>query len=220
MDIKKNILQLRAELPPHVKLVAVSKTQPVDRILQAMDADQWSFGENRVQELLPKYQAIPQAEWHLVGHLQTNKVKYVVPFIHLIQSVDSMRLLLEINKHAQRINRVVQVLLQIHIAREETKFGLSYAEAEKLLLDPLLVSLTHVQIRGLMGIATFTDDLYVVREEFRGLRRFFEALQKSSLPPAVHMHILSMGMSNDYRLAIDEGSNLIRVGTAIFGQRV
>lgn len=219
MDIKSRIEQIKASLPAHVQLVAVSKNHPVERIREALEAGQLAFGENRVQELMPKAQALPQAEWHMIGHLQTNKVKYIVPFIHLIHSVDSLKLLLEINKQAQRVNRVVPCLLQVHIAQEETKYGFSHAEVESLISGKEIRSLSHISIHGLMGMATFTSDEQQIRKEFKSLRQLFESLKSADLPGQVHMTILSMGMSHDYRIAIEEGSTMIRLGTAIFGER-
>jgi pyridoxal phosphate enzyme (YggS family) len=219
MGIKHRIEQLSATLPAHVQLVAVSKNQPVEYIQQAMEAGQMAFGENRVQELLPKHQALPNLQWHMIGHLQTNKVKYIVPFIHLIHSVDSLRLLLEINRQAQRIGRQVACLLQVHIAQEESKFGFMPHQVPELVYLPEVAGLTHVQIKGLMGMATFTDDEGTIRREFSSLRHLFESLKKERLPSHINMEILSMGMSHDYQLAIEEGSNLIRIGTAIFGER-
>jgi pyridoxal phosphate enzyme (YggS family) len=220
MGIKHRIEQLRATLPAHVQLVAVSKNQPVGYIQQAMEAGQTAFGENRVQELLPKYQALPNLQWHMIGHLQTNKVKYIVPFIHLIHSVDSLKLLLEINRQAQRIGRQVACLLQVHIAQEDSKFGFMPHQVPELVYLPEVAGLTHVQIKGLMGMATFTDDEGTIRREFSSLRHLFESLKKERLPSHITMEILSMGMSHDYQLAIEEGSNLIRIGTAIFGERI
>lgn len=219
MDIKKRIEQIKAFLPAHVRLVAVSKNHSVERICEALEAGQLAFGENRVQELVPKARALPQAEWHMIGHLQTNKVKYIVPFIHLIQSVDSLKLLMEINKQAQRINRIVSCLLQVHIAQEETKYGFSQTEIDNLIATKEVSSLSHIRILGLMGMATFTSDEQQIRREFKSLRQLFESLKSSNLPEQMHMEILSMGMSHDYRIAIEEGSTMVRIGTAIFGER-
>lgn len=219
MDIKSRIEEIKASLPLHVHLVAVSKTQPVELIHKAMEAGQMAFGENRVQELVPKAQALPRAEWHMIGHLQTNKVKYIVPFIHLIHSVDSLKLLQEINKQSQRINRVVPCLLQVHIAQEETKFGFSPDEVESLLHGKEFCSLSNIRIQGLMGMATFTSDEQQIRQEFKLLRKLFDQLRNQKLPEQARMEILSMGMSHDYRIAIEEGSTMIRLGTAIFGER-
>jgi hypothetical protein len=220
MNTKKNIEELKATLPPHVTLVAVSKTQPADRILEAYESGHRSFGENKVQELVPKFQALPKdIEWHMIGHLQSNKVKYIAPFVHLIHSVDSLKLLQEINKQGQRCGRVLPVLLQIHIASEETKFGLSQTEAKELILHPDLPSMNFIKIDGLMGMATFTENDQKIRSEFRTLKFFFEKLKAYTQPGRIEMNELSMGMSNDYPIAIEEGSTMIRVGSAIFGKR-
>jgi hypothetical protein len=202
-----------------VTLLAVSKTKTPDEILAVYHQGQRIFGENKVQELVSKYETLPKdIEWHLIGHLQTNKVKYVVPFVAMIQSVDSWKLLKEIDKEAKKKNRNVKVLLQIHIATEETKFGLSYEEAEQIFSNPELKDLTGISVSGLMGMASLTDDEQQIREEFRGLKNFFEryrTLQASS----INLQTLSMGMSSDYTLAIEEGSNMVRIGSAIFGER-
>lgn len=220
MNIKNNLTNLRQTLPPHCTLIAVSKTQPLEAVQEAYSAGQRIFGENKVQELTPKYEALPHdIQWHMIGHLQSNKVKYVAPFIHLIHSVDSFRLLEEINKQAQRCNRVISCLLQIHISDEETKFGFSKDDINALLTDEKIKGLTSVSVIGLMGMATFTDNLSQVRSEFQNLKAIFEDLKKTDLPPNMEMRELSMGMSGDYTIAIEEGSTMIRVGTAIFGQR-
>ncbi len=220
MNIKNNINNLRQTIPSGCKLIAVSKTNPVEKIKDAYDAGQRMFGENRVQELVPKFDALPKdIEWHMIGHMQTNKVKYVVPFIHLIHSVDSFNVLEEINKQGSKIDRTISCLLQIHIAEEESKFGFSEDEVLELLVSDALNNLNHIQIFGLMGMATFTDNLEQVRREFKTLKTFFEKLKSSSLPPKVKMQELSMGMSGDYKIAIEEGSTMVRVGSAIFGER-
>lgn len=216
MSITENVVKLKSTIPSHVKLVVVTKTHPPEKILQVYHAGHRIFGENKVQELLKKQELLPNdIEWHLIGHLQTNKVKKVVPFVHLIHSVDSMKLLKEINKQAEKINRVVNCLLQIHIAREETKFGLSFSEAEEILKSNELTKLNYVRIVGLMGMATLTDDHTQIRKEFRSLKKFYDSII-STHPSFV---VLSMGMSSDYYIAIEEGSNLIRVGSLIFGER-
>jgi PLP dependent protein len=202
------------------KLIAVSKTKPVEILQQAYDAGQKIFGENRVQELVPKYEALPKdIEWHIIGHLQSNKVKYIAPFVHLIHSVDSLGLLQEIDKQAQKNNRIIDCLLQIYIATEETKFGLDFLEAEALLNSERFPQLSHIKITGLMGIATNTDDQEQIRQEFKYLKSFFETLKTSIDLPNVQMTELSMGMSGDWEIALAEGSTLIRVGSAIFGSR-
>src|SRR5688572_10191882 len=221
MNIKNNINNLRQGISPNCKLVAVSKTNPVEKIKEAYDAGQRAFGENRVQELTPKFEALPKdIEWHMIGHMQSNKVKYIAPFIHLIHSVDSDNLLDEINKQAGKVKRTISCLLQIHIAEEESKFGFSEGEAFDLIQSDMIKKLDHISIIGLMGMATFTDNQEQVRKEFRGLKAFFEKLKSSKLPPNVEMKELSMGMSGDYQIALQEGSTIIRVGSAIFGERV
>ena len=211
-----NLLSILQELKPsNTTLVAVSKTKPVEAILEAYNAGQRIFGENKVQEMVEKYEALPKdIKWHLIGHLQTNKVKYIAPFVSLIQSVDSFKLLQEINKEASKNNRVIDCLLQIHIAKEETKFGLSFDEAKEIILSPETKALKNIKIVGLMGMATNTDNQEQIREEFRCLHNFFLDSQFSTLNCQ-----LSMGMSSDYKIAIEEGSNLVRIGSAIFGER-
>ncbi|MFD1000911.1 YggS family pyridoxal phosphate-dependent enzyme [Ohtaekwangia kribbensis] len=220
MSIKNNLQFFLQNLPPDCQLIAVSKTKPAEAIQEAYDAGQRVFGENKVQELVPKYEALPKdIQWHLIGHLQSNKVKYIAPFVHLIHSIDSFKLLEEVNKQAVKADRTIACLLQLHIAEEETKFGFSEDEVTDLLASAELQKLTNIHIAGLMGMATFTEDLEQIRREFRGLRGLYERLKASSLPPNVMMRHLSMGMSSDYRIALEEGSTMIRVGTAIFGDR-
>ena len=220
MNIKDNINNLRQGIPPACTLIAVSKTNPVEKIQEAYDAGQRVFGENRVQELTPKFEALPKdIEWHMMGHMQSNKVKYIASFVHLIHSVDSGSLLEEINKQAVKVNRTIPCLLQIHIAEEETKFGFSEEEVLALLKSEPFKKLDHIVIQGLMGMATFTDDKEQVRKEFRRLKTFFDTLKNTPLPSNVIMNELSMGMSGDYQIAIEEGSTMIRVGSAIFGER-
>jgi PLP dependent protein len=220
MSIKNNLEFFLQNLPPDCQLIAVSKTKPIESIQEAYDAGQRVFGENKVQELVPKYEALPKdIQWHLIGHLQSNKVKYIVPFVHLIHSIDSFKLLEEVNKQAVKADRAVACLLQLHIAEEETKFGFSEEEVTYLLASAELQKLANIQIAGLMGMATFTEDLEQIRREFRGLRGLYERIKASSLPSNVMMRHLSMGMSSDYRIALEEGSTMIRVGTAIFGDR-
>jgi pyridoxal phosphate enzyme (YggS family) len=220
MDIKTNITNFKQQLPLHCKLIAVSKTQPLESIIEAYEAGQRVFGENKVQELINKYEALPKdIEWHLIGHLQTNKVKQVVSFVNLIHAVDTFKLLEEINKQSIKINRIVPCLLQLHIAEEESKFGFSEQEVLDLLESSVFDNLKNIRIEGLMGMATFTNNINQVRREFKGLKAFFDKLKSSSLPHHIHMHELSMGMSGDYSIAVEEGSTMIRVGTAIFGQR-
>jgi PLP dependent protein len=221
MNIKNNINNIRQDIPPNVKLIAVSKTNPVEKIKEAYNAGQRVFGENKVQELTPKYEALPKdIEWHMIGHMQSNKVKYVAPFVHMIHAVDSPSLLEEINKQARKVNRKLSCLLQLHIAKEETKFGFSEEEVLDLLQSPSLKHWESINIEGLMGMATFTEHAEQVRSEFKGLKRFFEKLKSEKLPPQFQMKELSMGMSGDYKIAIEEGSTMVRVGSAIFGERI
>lgn len=219
MSIKNNIEKFAQTLPPGCRLVAVSKTQPVEKIEEARAAGQRIFGENKVQELTAKYEALPKdIAWHMIGHLQTNKVKYIVPFVELIHSVDSLKLLSEIDKQAKKVNRVVDCLLQVHIAAEETKFGFSEPEVLQAVQLAEVKSLSNVRVCGLMGMATLTDREEQIRKEFKNLKMIFEKIKTFNLPH-VSMKELSMGMSNDYRIAAEEGSTLVRIGTAIFGER-
>ena len=216
MNIAENLKALRAELPEDVCLVAVSKTNPPDIIMEAYRAGQRVFGENKVQELVGKFEALPKdIEWHMIGHLQRNKVKYIVDFVSLIHGVDSVRLLREIDKRARNSERVVDCLLQVHIAEESSKFGFDRSELKSLLEEEIRASFPNVRIRGLMGMATFTDDTAKVRREFQSLKALFEQLS-AQLPDA---DTLSMGMSGDYLIALDEGSNMVRIGSRIFGPR-
>ncbi len=220
-SMKQRIETILKELEPYeAELVAVSKTKPVEVIKEAYELGITNFGENKVQELCNKEQYLPQdIDWHLIGHLQTNKVKLIVPFVSLIQSVDSQRLLAEINKRAAQINRVVNCLCQVHIAREETKFGFSEEELWQTLNNLHYANLPYIKIIGLMGMASNTNDQEQVRQEFRLLRSLFdEASRKISGPQIEWMHC-SMGMSSDYRIALDEGSTMVRIGSAIFGSR-
>jgi len=215
-----NIKRLRDEVPEHVKIVAISKTHPVSDIMIAYQAGHKIFGENRAQELLSKKDLLPQdIEWHFVGHLQTNKVKMVVPNVKLIHSVDSFKLLNAINKEAAKLNLSVECLLQFHIAREETKSGFTFEEALRMLNSQEIKEMNNVIIRGVMGMATFTDDMKVVRNEFRTLRKYFNILKDRYFIDNKYFTEISMGMSGDYRIAIEEGSTIIRVGTLIFGER-
>jgi pyridoxal phosphate enzyme (YggS family) len=221
MSIADNITQLKNELDRiNVTFVAVSKTKPAEDIEEAYHAGQRIFGENTVQELVEKQEHLPQdIQWHLLGHLQTNKVKYIAPFISLIQSVDSLKLLQEIDKHAAKNNRVIDCLLQIYIADEETKFGLGFDEAIELLRSEEFNNLQHVRIRGLMGIATNTDNEKQIKEEFYELDTFFQGLKQSFFKGQTTFDELSMGMSSDYKLAIELGSTMVRLGSSVFGKR-
>lgn len=211
---------LRELAPKNVRLVAVSKTQPPERILEIHRQGQRIFGENRAQEMLEKHAALPaDIEWHLIGHLQTNKVKLIAPFVGLIHSIDSLKLLQEIDKQAFKNNRVIDCLLQFHIAQEETKFGLTEAEAREILSNPAFRGLKNVRICGVMGMATFTDDEAQVRREFRHLKTIFEKIRQEFFPDAPHFREISMGMSGDWRIAAEEGSTMVRIGSLIFGER-
>lgn len=222
MSIGDTVSRLRQELEQaHVKLIAVSKTRTVAEILEAYQAGQRVFGENTVQELTEKYEALPKdIEWHLIGHLQTNKVKYIAPFVSLIQSVDSLKLLKEINKTALKNNRVINCLLQVYIADEDTKHGLEYDELIELLRSEELKEFKNVCITGLMGIATNTDNQRQLREEFRELTVLFQGLKQSFFASDDAFREISMGMSGDYTLAVEQGSTMVRVGSSIFGKRV
>ncbi len=220
MNVVENLKTIKSLLPQHVKLVAVSKTKPVEVIKQVYDAGHKIFGENKVQELVSKYGQLPKdIEWHMIGHLQTNKVKYIVPFINLIHSVDSLKLLNEINKRAQKINRKINVLIQLHIAHEQTKFGMSYQETEELFNSGQLKNFPFVNVTGLMGMATNTDDMEQVRAEFRGLKEFFDMVKNKYFAEKQDFKELSMGMSHDFHIAIQEGSTIVRIGSKIFGPR-
>jgi pyridoxal phosphate enzyme (YggS family) len=219
--IAANIDKIRQQCGEKVKLIVVSKTRPVGDMMEAWDAGQRAFGENRVQEMLDKKTQMPaETEWHMIGHLQTNKVKQVVPFVHLIHGVDSLKLLEVVNAEAQKAGRVVNCLLQLHIAAEETKFGLNEPELGELLdhLHDYPEKFKNVEITGLMGMASNTRDTSQVRKEFRYLRNLFERSCRSNAGP-VKMQELSMGMSGDYQIAIEEGSTLVRIGSLIFGER-
>lgn len=217
----ENYRAICEELKPyHCRLVAVSKTKPVEDILQLYGAGQRVFGENKVQEMCSKYEQLPKdIEWHLIGHLQTNKVKYIAPFVRLIHSVDSLKLLIEIDKQAQKNNRVIDVLLQIFIADEETKFGLSEPEVEELLISTEYTRLQNVRVCGLMGMATNTDNEAKIASEFAQLQVFFKKLKTSFFSAQPHFKELSMGMSADYKIALRHGSTYIRVGSMLFGER-
>lgn len=221
MDIANQIKTINNELSRlNVTLVAVSKTKPPEVIQEAYDAGQRIFGENIVQELVGKYDVLPKdIQWHLIGHLQRNKVKYIAPFITLIHSVDSLKLLKEIDKQAAKNNRVIDCLLQIHIAAEDTKFGLDHVELIELLRSEELVGLNHVRIRGLMGIATNTSNEREVKAEFGELKSLFDGVKVSFFKDVDHFDILSMGMSADYKIAIEQGCTMVRLGSTLFGNR-
>lgn len=221
MDIKANLEQVKKSFQnPSCKLVAVSKTKPLADLQAAYAAGIRDFGENKVQEIQAKQPEMPaDTHWHMIGHLQSNKIKYIAPFIHLIHGVDSFKLLVEIDKQGKKIGRSIPVLLQIHIATEESKFGFDIDELETMLNSPEFTNLTHVQIQGLMGMASFTENQDQIRTEFRGLKQLYEDLKKRALPSFVNLHELSMGMSGDYQIAQEEGSTMVRIGSSIFGAR-
>ena len=212
--ISKNIIDLKKKIGTNIKIIAVSKKKPKSSILECFHSGHIDFGENRVQELCEKANSLPdEINWHMIGKLQRNKVKYIVSFIHLIHSVDSVKLLNEIDKQSKKINRIINVLIQVHIAKEKTKSGFSYDEAEILLSKKN--NLKNINIIGLMGMSTFTSDKKIISDEFKKLNEFYVKWKSKH-----KFSILSMGMSNDYMLAIENGSNLIRIGTLIFGSRI
>lgn len=220
MSIASDIQQIKSTLPPGVTLVAVSKFHPAEMIEEAYAAGQRVFGESKAQELTAKYEQLPKdIEWHFIGHLQTNKVKYIAPFVSMIHSIDSLKLLQEVDRQAARSGRTIPVLLQIHIAREETKFGLSAEECEELLQSEAFATLRHVTVCGLMGMATNTDDEEQVRSEFRAAHTLFASLKDKYFRGNEAFCRLSLGMSHDYRLALEEGSTMVRIGSLIFGER-
>ena len=216
MSIKKQLQELKSVLPKQVTLVAVSKTKPVHDLMKAYDVGQRIFGENKVQEMVEKHQQMPKdIQWHMIGHVQRNKVKYMAPFVDLIHGVDSLKLLTEINKQALKNNRCINGLLQIKIAAEDSKFGMTKNDAIQLIKSSEFKNLKNIKIKGVMGMATFTDDQNKIRKEFETLKSTFSELK--SIEDS--MHIISMGMSGDYPLAIESGSTMIRVGSHIFGAR-
>lgn len=219
MSIKDNLHNIKNALPKQIELIAVSKTHPVADILEAYQVGQRAFGENKIQEMVEKFDAMPKdIEWHMIGHLQSNKVKYMAHFVHLVHGVDSFKTLKEINKQALKHNRIINCLLEVKIASEETKFGLSFGEVEQLLKSDELKNLQNVNISGLMGMASFTENNAIIKSEFKSLKNFFNSIQKYKLFN-LNPTVLSMGMSGDYKIAIEEGSTMIRVGSAIFGTR-
>ncbi len=216
MDISENIKKYRSELPDHVKLVAISKTKPKEDLMQAYRAGQRIFGENKIQEMTEKWEQLPEdIEWHMVGHVQRNKVKYMAPYVSLIHAVDSLKLLKEINKRARQNERTIKCLLQIKIAEEDSKFGISAEEAKEILKSEAYEKMEYVKVIGLMGMATFTDDEDQVRSEFKYLKSVFDQL-RGEFPELTE---LSMGMSGDYQIAVECGSTMVRIGSSIFGAR-
>ena len=219
--IKENLKQVKASVTEGARLIAVSKTKPVEMLQEAYDAGQRLFGENKALEMRDKHEVMPKdIEWHFIGHLQKNKVKYIAPYVSLIHSIDSLELLQEVDRLAERNDRVIDCLLQFHIASEETKFGLNLEEAETLLNSDTYKGLKHVRIVGVMGMATNTEDEQQVRSEFRHLREIKEELKEKWFKDAEWFKEISMGMSGDYKIALEEGSTLVRVGSAIFGARI
>ncbi|WP_396193943.1 YggS family pyridoxal phosphate-dependent enzyme [Flavobacterium sp.] len=219
MSIAQNLLNIKASLPSHVTLVAVSKTKPVGDLMEAYNAGQRIFGENKIQEMTEKWQQMPKdIEWHMIGHVQSNKVKYMVPYVKLIHGVDSLKLLKEINRQAVRWRKNINCLLQIHIAEEETKFGLNDEELNALLNSEELKEMQNIKIVGLMGMATFTDNVQQIEKEFKYLKSLFDKYQQPTTNNQ-QLTTLSMGMSGDYQLAIDCGSTMVRIGSSIFGSR-
>lgn len=220
MSVKKNLQEIANKIPENVRLVAVSKTKPNELIREVYNAGQRVFGENKAQELISKQPELPKdIKWHFIGHLQTNKVKYITPFVSMIESVDRLKLLKEINKQAKKNERTVNCLLQFHIADEETKFGFSKEESIQMLESELYQSFNNVKIAGVMGMATFTEDMNQVRKEFKVLKNIFDFFKKEYFKDNDDFKEISMGMSGDYQIAIEEGSTNVRIGTAIFGER-
>lgn len=220
MPISKNLEKITKTLPENVTLIAVSKTKPIDAIKEAYDAGHRIFGENKAQEMSEKQPLLPDdIEWHFIGHLQSNKVKYIAPFVTLIHSVDSAKLLGEINKHAYKNGRTINCLLQFHIATEESKFGLTLREALSILESDYFTTLENIRIVGVMGMATLTDDEEIIRSEFKLLKEGFDAIKEKHYADDVYFKEISMGMSEDYKIAIEEGSSYVRIGSAIFGAR-
>ncbi len=219
MSIEKKLLQFKDELPTDVQLVAISKTKPITDLLEAYHAGQRIFGENKIQEMTEKFEKMPKdIHWHMVGHVQSNKVKYMAPYVNLIHGVDSFKLLKEINKQAEAHDRTIDCLLQIHIAEESTKFGFDEQEVFEILASAEFESLKNIRICGLMGMATFTENENQIRAEFTSLKTIFDKVANKSAIN-VSAHILSMGMSGDYKIAIECGSTMVRIGSSIFGER-
>lgn len=221
MSIKDNIQHfVENEIPSHVKLIAVTKTKPVETILDAYNSGYKIFGENKAQELVQKYEALPKdIEWHMIGHLQSNKVKYIAPFVSMIQGVDKFKILKVIDKEGRKNKRKIDCLLQFHIAKEETKFGLDLNEAEDFLSSPEFNDLEYVNVRGVMGMATFTENTELIRNEFKELVHIFNELKKQFFSQKEDFTEISMGMSNDYKIAVEEGSTMVRIGSLLFGPR-
>ncbi len=219
MSISQNLLRIKSSLPKQITLVAVSKTKPISDLMEAYEVGQRIFGENKIQEMAEKWELMPKdIQWHMIGHVQTNKVKFMAPFVHLIHGVDSLKLLEEINKQALKNNRIIDCLLQIHIAEEETKFGLDQDELNVLLASPTFQKMKNIRVVGLMGMATFTNVQNQIKKEFAYLKSIFDDLQPLNIEQC-QLSTLSMGMSGDYQLAIACGSTMVRIGSSIFGGR-
>mgnify|MGYP000763293690 CR=1 FL=1 len=221
MDIQTNLKEVLNDLPQDVRLVAVSKFHPAEAIQAAYDAGQRIFGESKVQEMDEKHGKLPEdIEWHFIGHLQTNKVKYIAPYVALIHAVDSYKLLVEVNKQASKANRIIPCLLEIHIAQEESKYGFTFESCRTFLQEEAWKGLTNVRIEGVMGMATNTDDKNEIRKEFESLHRFFNELKENYFKEKPYFKEISMGMSHDYKIAVAAGSTMVRVGSKIFGERI
>jgi PLP dependent protein len=220
MSITDNLNRIKSTLPSYVTLVAVSKTKPNEALLEAYQAGQRVFGENKVQEMKAKFETLPQdIEWHFIGHLQSNKVKFITPYVSLIHSVDSFKLLSVINREGMKNNRIINCLLQFHIATEETKFGLSINEAVEIMESEEYKSFQFVKLKGVMGMATFTDKIELIRSEFNSLKNSFDLLKERYFEGDSLFSVVSMGMSDDYQIAVEEGSTMVRIGSTIFGER-
>lgn len=220
MSISENLKNIKESLPSHVTLVAVSKTKPVADLMEAYNAGQRNFGENKVQEMTEKWEQMPKdIQWHMIGHVQTNKVKYMAPYVSLIHGVDSLKLLAEINRQAAKHGRIVPCLLQMHIAEEDTKFGLDAAELDVLLDSDDFAQMENIKVSGLMGMATFTEDEEQISKEFDHLKALFDRLMQRPETSNFKPEILSMGMSGDYSIAVEHGSTMVRIGSSIFGSR-
>jgi pyridoxal phosphate enzyme (YggS family) len=220
MSIKENLIRIKSELPEHVKLVAVSKTKPVEAIMEAYNAGQRLFGENKAQEMSAKQPQLPaDIQWHFIGHMQTNKVKFIAPFVSMIEAVDSLKLFREINKQAAKNDRVIDCLMQFHIAEEATKFGLNMEEAVGILENPEFALMKNIRVCGVMGMATYTEDTDQIHREFRHLKNIFSELKERFFPGEESFKEISMGMSGDYQIAVEEGSTIVRIGSSIFGAR-
>jgi PLP dependent protein len=213
--IKQNLEKIKQQLPPNVQLVVVSKFRPIEQLIEVYESGEREFAENRVQEMVTKYEALPKdINWHLIGHLQTNKVKYIAPFVSLIHSVDSLELAQEISKQALKNNRIIPILMQVHVAQEDSKFGLKPEMVETVCKQ--IMELPNIKIKGVMGMATFTDDEILIKKEFRQLKGIFDDLKETCFKKDENFNTLSMGMSSDYKLAVEEGSTLVRIGSLVF----